>query len=232
MSRLAVVDDDDAFSAFLVEALEQAGLEVAAFPTPMRFLTWLKQEKPSLLVLDMNLPGISGFDLIEAMRRDKNLPRFPVLAVSAIEKDSPSIIRGIDLGADEYLVKPFPVEEFIIRVKNLLRRGGADAPRPADAGKLELPPLLLDYDAHEARMKDKPLDLANLEFELLRRLAENRNRALGRGQLFEELWNEGKKSDLRVVDKHVQNLRRKLGPFGKRIETVFNVGYMLRWDGG
>ena len=186
------------------------------------FWAALQTEKPDLVVLDVMLPGVDGIELLQRMKASAELRTIPVVMATAkgAEYDR---IRGLDLGADYYLVKPFGVMELVSCVKAVLRRC---QPEKA-AHLLRSGGLVVDLNAHTVTVDGARVALTYKEFELLRLFLSHPGMAFTRDQLFQEIWGMDYCGETRTVDMHIRTLRQKLGPYGRRIETVRNVGYRM-----
>lgn len=224
-ATLLVVDDEEPLADMLVDALGFAGYDVAVAHTGMRALTLVRSTAPDLVVLDVNLPDLDGFEVCRRLRRDGN--EVPVLFLTA--RDDPVDLRtGFTRGGDDYLTKPFRLEELRLRVEAVLRRSRR---REAPPERLVCGPLVVDDAAHEVRLHGAPVHLSSTEYRLLRYLALNRDRVLTRNQILDHVWGADFPGDAQVVATYVSYLRRKLDPAGEAIRTVRGVGYLLRGTG-
>jgi two-component system phosphate regulon response regulator PhoB len=177
-------------------------------------------------VLDLMLPGMSGYDVLEELRRDRATSDVAVLMLTA-RRDEDDRIRGLTLGADDYLTKPFSPQELVLRVRAILRR----TRMASTAGEvLTIGPLHVDRATHRVTVGEREVDLTATEFKLLLTLAERRGRVQGRGQLLEQVWDASPDVQTRTVDMHVQRLRMKLGTAADLIETIRGFGYRIRTD--
>jgi two-component system phosphate regulon response regulator PhoB len=222
--RVLVVDDEPDIVALVVYHLAKAGYRVSSAAAGPDALAMARRERPALIVLDLMLPGMSGFEVLEQLRDDDATRGIAVLMLTA-RKDEPDRIRGLSLGADDYLTKPFSPQELVLRVGAILRRVKA-APDASDF--VTSGPIRIDRSAHRVWVKDREVELTATEFKLLRALAERRGRTLGRQHLLETVWEAAPDIQTRTVDMHVQRLRTKLEPAGELIETVRGFGYRLR----
>lgn len=216
------VEDDASIRDIEVYALQSTGFEAKGFEDGTSFWEALRTGRPELVVLDVMLPGIDGMELLRRMRADAALSDIPVVMATAkgAEYDK---IRGLDLGADYYLVKPFGVMELVSCVKAVLRRCRPDRA----AHLLRSGGLVVDLDAHTVTVDGARVALTYKEFELLRLFLSHPGMAFTRDQLFQEVWGMDFCGETRTVDMHIRTLRQKLGPYGRRIETVRNVGYRM-----
>jgi two-component system phosphate regulon response regulator PhoB len=190
-------------------------------------LALAKRERPALVVLDLMLPGMSGFDVLARLRQDPDTAGVAVLMLTA-RKDEPDRIRGLELGADDYLTKPFSPQELVLRVAAILRRVGTGGEA---IDSLHIGPIRIDRSAHRVWVEDEELELTPTEYKLLLMLAERRGRVQARTHLLETVWEAAPDIQTRTVDMHVQRLRTKLGLAGELVETVRGFGYRLRAPG-
>ena len=216
------VEDDASIRDIEVYTLSSTGFEARGFDDGVSFWSALQTEKPDLVVLDVMLPGVDGIELLQRMKASAQLRTIPVVMATAkgAEYDK---IRGLDLGADYYLVKPFGVMELVSCVKAVLRRCRPDKA----AHLLRSGGLVVDLDAHTVTVDGARVALTYKEFELLRLFLAHPGMAFTRDQLFQEVWGMDFCGETRTVDMHIRTLRQKLGPYGRRIETVRNVGYRM-----
>lgn len=216
------VEDDASIRDIEVYTLTSTGFEARGFADGVSFWSALQTQKPDLVVLDVMLPGVDGIELLQRMKASAELRTIPVVMATAkgAEYDK---IRGLDLGADYYLVKPFGVMELVSCVKAVLRRCRPDKA----AHLLRSGGLVVDLDAHTVTVDGARVALTYKEFELLRLFLAHPGMAFTRDQLFQEVWGMDFCGETRTVDMHIRTLRQKLGPYGRRIETVRNVGYRM-----
>jgi two-component system alkaline phosphatase synthesis response regulator PhoP len=232
--RILVVDDDPQIVRLLRASLEQAGYRVLAAYDGERALHILRREQPDLVVLDLMLPDRDGWDVTRVMRDDAALAAIPIIMLTA-RVEHHDRITGLELGADDYVTKPFHPGELLARVGAVLRRvqGGAAGSRVIRIGE-----LVVDVDGHRVGVGEETLHLTPTEFGLLRALAEHRGQALTRLEMIERGLGYSYEGLERTVDSHIRNLRRKLADAGAPdglVETVFGVGYRLTpsadWSG-
>ena len=223
--RILVVDDEPEIVALVTYHLAKVGYRVATAATGQEALDHARRERPSLIVLDLMLPGISGFDVLEQLRGDEATRDIAVLMLTA-RREEPDRIRGLSLGADDYLTKPFSPAELVLRVSAILRRTGITAPVNADT--LVIGPLHINRAAMSVTVDGMDVDLTPTEFKLLLTLVDRRGRVQARGLLLETVWDAAPDIQTRTVDMHVQRLRTKLGAAGDMIETVRGFGYRFR----
>ena len=216
------VEDDASIRDIEIYALNSTGLEARGFEDGLSFWQALQAEQPQLVILDVMLPGVDGVELLRRMKDAPELSQIPVIMATAkgAEYDK---IQSLDLGADDYLVKPFGMMEMVSRVKAVLRRC---QPRQV-APLLQVGGLIVNLDERTATVDGQRSMITYKEFELLRLFLSNPGMAFTREQLFAQVWNTEYMGESRTLDMHIRTLRQKLGPYGKMIETVRNVGYRL-----
>jgi DNA-binding response OmpR family regulator len=226
MSTILLVDDEPNLRHSLSYALRQEGYEVATADDGERALALFREGKPDLVVLDVMLPKMDGLAVCRAIRRESNVPVI-MLTARATELDT---VVGLEVGADDYLAKPFSTRELIARIRAALRR--AAAPRPAASdGDIAAGGLTIDVRRHEVRVDGRAVELKPREFELLRFLASNPGQVFARNQLLASVWGLDYSGDSRTVDTHVKTLRERIGDAAEEprwIETVRGVGYRFR----
>ena len=219
------VEDDGAIRDIALYALHSAGFETRGFEDGLSFWEALKKEKPELVVLDVMLPGMDGVELLSKMKESMEYNTIPVIMATAKGQEYDRI-RGLDLGADDYIVKPFSMMEMVSRVKAVLRRS-----QPQQVSKLlKMGGLIVNLDEHTVIVDGGRVQLTYKEFELLRLFLSHPGMVYTREQLFSQVWNLEYMGDSRTLDSHIRTLRQKLDGYGKMIETVRNVGY--RWEVG
>ncbi|HEX5970685.1 MAG TPA: response regulator transcription factor [Gemmatimonadaceae bacterium] len=223
--RVLVVDDEADIVALVAYHLARAGYRVSTASTGQDALDAARREHPALIVLDLMLPGLSGYEVLEQLRADASTRDIAVLMLTA-RRDEQDRIRGLSLGADDYLTKPFSPQELVLRVGAILRRMRS-APTDSSA-TITLGQLEIDTAAHVVRVAGEPVELTPTEYKLLLLLAERRGRVQERAHLLERVWEAAPDIQTRTVDMHVQRLRAKLGVAGEMIETVRGFGYRLR----
>jgi two-component system phosphate regulon response regulator PhoB len=223
--RILVVDDEADIVALVAYHLAKAGYRVTTAANGSDALASARQERPALIVLDLMLPGLSGYEVLEQMRAADATRDIAVLMLTA-RREEPDRIRGLSLGADDYLTKPFSPQELVLRVGAILRR--LNAPPTGAADVLTVGPLEVHRAEHRVVVDGRDVDLTPTEYKLLVILAERRGRVQDRAHLLETVWDAAPDIQTRTVDMHVQRLRAKLGPAGDLIETVRGFGYRLR----
>ena len=223
--RVLVVDDEADIVALVAYHLAKSGYRVSTASSGPDALEAARRERPALVVLDLMLPGLSGYEVLEQLRAGDATRDIAVLMLTA-RREEQDRIRGLSLGADDYLTKPFSPQELVLRVAAILRRVGAGGISATD--KLVLGPLEIDTAAHTVRVSGEPVELTPTEFKLLLTLAERRGRVQARAHLLQTVWEAAPDIQTRTVDMHVQRLRAKLGVAGDLVETVRGFGYRLR----
>jgi DNA-binding response OmpR family regulator len=220
--RVLVVEDEQDIAALIKHALERSGdAQVDVVGSGDTALRAVADHAPDLVILDVNLPVMSGTEVCRAMRMRPESAHTPIIMLTARTSEADRV-AGLDLGADDYVTKPFSLRELAARVRAVLRRKNGQAAVPA---RYEGQHLTADFDAVAISVDKEPIRLTRREFELLKFLVENRNRVLSRDRLLERVWGYDRFIETRSVDVHVGRLRAKLGPAGTQIETVVGLGY-------
>ena len=223
--RILVVDDEPDITALFAYHLARAGYRVSTAANGTEALKLARTERPDLVILDLMLPGASGYDVLAELRRLDETRDVGVILLTA-RREEVDRIRGLTLGADDYLTKPFSPAELSLRVAALLRR--LAAPSVTGGSTITAGPLSVDRSAHRASLHGVDLPLTATEYKLLVTLLERRGRVQSRPQLLETVWEAQPDIQTRTVDMHVQRLRSKLGEQGRMIETVRGFGYRFR----
>ena len=223
--RVLVVDDEPDITALVAYHLAKAGYRVSTAATGPEALKAAREERPDIVILDLMLPGVSGYDVLAELRRQEETRDVGVILLTA-RREEPDRIRGLSLGADDYLTKPFSPQELSLRVQAVLRRLGS--PAVSAGSTLAAGPISIDRSAHRVTVAGQELTLTATEYKLLLTLIERRWRVQTRPQLLETVWEAQPDIQTRTVDMHVQRLRTKLGEAGKLIETVRGFGYRFR----
>jgi two-component system phosphate regulon response regulator PhoB len=223
--RILVVDDEADIVALIVFHLAKAGYRVSTAATGFDALDAARREQPALIVLDLMLPDVSGYDVLEQLRASEATQNVGVLMLTARVEEADRV-RGLALGADDYLTKPFSPQELVLRVGAILRRMAAGPTTSSDV--LAIGPIHIDRSEHRVLVDGSVVDLTPTEYKLLLILAERRGRVQARGHLLETVWEAAPDIQTRTVDMHVQRLRAKLGQAGSLIETVRGFGYRLK----
>lgn len=227
--RILIVEDEDDLAATLKYNLEkEGGYMVAIAGTGEKGLSLARGRKFDLVMLDMMLPGIDGLEVCRTLRASAQYAAIPIIFLTARIEESDKLI-GLEMGADDYLTKPFSMKEVLARVKAHLRR--ASRAGSADAGPYRGGGLVMDFEGHTLKVAGNEVPLTRMEFALLGALIRGGGRVLTRDHLLEKIWGYDYPGDTRTVDVHVRRLRKKMGPQGGQIETVIGVGYRFR-EGG
>jgi two-component system alkaline phosphatase synthesis response regulator PhoP len=220
---ILIVDDESNIVELARMYLEQEGFRVESTSDGASALEMITRQPPALLVLDLMLPEVDGWEVCRRTRSGTAAPDLPIIMLTARDEDVDKIV-GLELGADDYVTKPFNPRELVARVKALLRRT-VRAPRPQTP--VHVGDLTIDPARHEVTAAGQPLVLRPKEFDLLRALAEHQELVLSRGQLLDLVWGYDFYGETRTVDVHIAHLRKKLVASNVRIETVLGVGYKL-----
>lgn len=222
MALIYVVEDDKNISEIECFALKNSGYEIEAFQDAGSFYKRLAEKQPDLILLDIMLPDEDGLTILTQIRKSKETSKLPIIMVTAKTAEIDKV-KGLDMGADDYLTKPFGVMELISRVKALLRRT-----EPAEEEKvLQIGPIMLDMEKYAVSVDGVHCDLTYKEYELLKLLLLNAGMVTKRDMILERVWGTDYEGESRTLDMHIKTLRQKLGVAGSRIKTVRNVGYLL-----
>ena len=228
--RILVVEDEPDIVELVTYNLRQAGMAVEAAEDGEAALEMAERSQPNLIILDLMLPGIDGLEICRMLKQRGSVRHIPVLMLTAKAEEVDRIV-GLELGADDYVVKPFSPRELVLRVKAILRRsGGAPGERAGPSDRITAGPLTIDAEGHHAFVDGQPLGLTATEFKLLLTLAERRGRVQTRDELLNVVWGYQHAGYGRTVDTHVRRLREKLGDAQGLVETVRGVGYRFRRD--
>jgi DNA-binding response OmpR family regulator len=222
MVSVVIIEDEQRIRELVARVLADQGYDVAAVPTAMEGLQSVVKASPDLVILDMGLPDLDGAELLKMIRAVSEVP----IIVATARSDDRDIVRTLNAGADDYLVKPFSVEQLEARVRAVLRRIGSEG-RP---GPIVVGDLTVDAAAREARLAGDPLELSPKEFDLLRFLAEREGEVVSKRELLAEVWRQPYGGSEKTVDVHISWLRRKLGESAadsRYVQTVFGVGVKL-----
>ncbi|HEX5631905.1 MAG TPA: response regulator [Gemmatimonadales bacterium] len=223
--RILVVDDEPDITALVAYHLAKGGYRVSTAANGADALKSAREERPDIVVLDLMLPGLSGYEVLQELRKREETRDVGVILLTA-RREEADRIRGLSLGADDYLTKPFSPHELALRVGALLRR--LAAPAVSSGSTLAAGPISIDRAAHKVSVDGNELQLTSTEYKLLLTLVERRGRVQTRPQLLETVWEAQPDIQTRTVDMHVQRLRTKLGEHGKLVETVRGFGYRFR----
>ncbi|HMB53971.1 MAG TPA: response regulator [Thermoanaerobaculia bacterium] len=230
-TRICIVEDEEPIAEVLQYNLTKEGFDVEVERRGDVALEAIRRQPPDLILLDLMLPGIDGLEVTRALRRDSSTAGIPIVMLTARGEEVDRIV-GLELGADDYIPKPFSPREVVLRVKAVLRRArGADGNAPDEDGggeQHEVAGIRLDVPAHRLYVRGDEVPLTATEFRLLKLMMERSGRVQTRSRLLSDVWGYAEDVDSRTVDTHIRRLRRKLGPEAERIETVIGVGYRLR----
>ena len=224
--RILVIEDDPDITLSLKYNLErEGGYRVLTARTGEEGLALAGQKRVDLLLLDLALPGLDGLEVCKSLRRAPATARLPIIVLTARVEEADKVV-GLELGADDYVTKPFAVKELLARIKAVLRRA---APPDTAARELKAGPFYLDLEGHVLRVDGREVSLTRREYDLLAHLIQNRGRVVTRDTLLDRVWGYDYPGETRTVDVHIRKLRKKLGRAGEEaIETVIGVGYRFR----
>ena len=222
---IAIVDDERDILNLVGHHLKREGYRTKEFHNGKDFLMYLESVTPDLTLLDIMLPGIDGLELCKMLKGKNSTSSMPIIMLTAKGTEA-DVVVGLELGADDYIVKPFSPRELVARVKTVLRRSNM---KEIDDDIIKLGDLAINTQRYEVQIKDKKVDLTTTEFKILESLANGRGRVFTRDQLLKQkrLWGDDKLVYDRTIDVHIKNLRDKLGNSGKMIKTVRSIGYKL-----
>lgn len=228
MASVLIIEDEEDLLNILEYNLKREGYKTHAFLNGEEGLDWAIQHgPPSLALLDVMLPGMSGIEVCQRLRAHEQTRMTPVLFLSARGEDIDRVV-GFELGADDYVVKPFHVRELMLRIRAILRRSGR--PAKSDESQIVFGTLKMDSKRHQVWVGGQEVLLTAMEFKLLDILLTRKGRVQSRDTLLADVWNVRSSVQTRTVDVHVKRLREKLGTFGSAIETIRNIGYRFRED--
>ncbi len=222
---IAVVDDEEDIVELVSHHLKRDGFKVKGFYNGRDFLLYTNTILPNLVILDIMLPGADGLEICRILKNNSRTSSLPIIMLTAKGTEA-DIVVGLELGADDYMVKPFSTRELVARVKNILRR----VTKTQDKEKLiEIGPLSIDSEKFEALIEGKQIELTTTEFKILEVLAEGRGKVYTRDQLLKKkrIWGDEKLVYDRTIDVHIKNLREKLGEAGSLVKTIRGIGYKL-----
>ena len=220
---ILIIEDEPDVMDLLERQFRKAGFATAAATEGAEGIAAAQKQKPALIILDLMLPKMSGLEVCRVLKTDGATRHIPIVMLTARVEEVDRIV-GLELGADDYVTKPFSPREVVLRAQAILRRSGA----PTDEESLVAGPITIDRLRHQVSVDGEKVNLTSLEFKLLHRLAERRGRVQDRERLLADVWGYESSIDTRTVDTHVRRLREKLGRAGEVIETVRGFGYRLR----
>ena len=218
------VEDDPTIYDLIEETLDVNGFENRGFEEPLEMLQVISKTKPDLIILDLMLPHMSGYDVIETLQNKKEFNMIPIIIVSAKSTEN-DIVKGLDLGASDYITKPFGIREFVSRIKTNLRK----VPKVDNGNIISIRDLVIDDDKHRCTFNGKLLELTLTEYSLLKHLMQNANHVQTRTKLLNIIWGYSHLAETRTLDMHIRSIREKLSHFTTEqyIETVRGVGYII-----
>jgi two-component system phosphate regulon response regulator PhoB len=226
MKNVYIIEDEIDLAELLAFNLEKEGFNATCIHDGRRGLERVTADIPDLVLLDLMLPGMLGTDLCKALRKDTRTAAIPIIMITA-KGDEIDRVVGFEVGADDYIVKPFSMREVLLRVKAVIRRHGNEIRPALSSGKLTLGALVIDKQRHTVISNGSDVELTSTEFKLLLYLVEKRGYVLSRERLLEKVWGYNNVGDTRTVDTHVTRLRSKLGTPGDIIKTVRGFGYKV-----
>ena len=221
MSKIYIVEDDENIREIVIYALNSSGFDAVGFEASSSFYEAVANELPALVILDIMLPEDDGLTILKKLRESSKTEKLPVIMLTAKNNEYDKV-KGLDMGADDYVTKPFGVLELISRVNAVLRRSETDK-----GTVLQLAEIRLDISRRDIRTGDLPIKLTYKEFELLHYLMLNSGLVLTRDKILQSVWGFEFEGETRTVDMHIKTLRQKLGAAGSYIKTIRNVGYSI-----
>ncbi len=222
---ITIVDDEEDIVKLVSHHLKREGFKVKEFHNGRDFLSYIESVVPDLAVLDIMLPGIDGLEICRILKNKSTTSSVPIIMLTAKASEA-DVVVGLELGADDYIVKPFSPRELVARVKTVLRRTGA---KESDDNIIKIGPLTINTEKYEVSVDNDKILLTTTEFKILEVLADGKGRVFTRDQLLKKkrLWGDDKLVYDRTIDVHIKNLREKLGTAGNMIKTVRSIGYKL-----
>lgn len=222
--RILIVEDDKNISKLVKFNLEKANYDCTIAVSGEKALEALDDRSADLIILDIMLPGMDGYEICRTIKAKEKLKNIPIIMLTAKGEEVDRIV-GLELGADDYIVKPFSPRELVLRVKAILKRGKAESVKK---DILVAGDMAVDIPKHKVTVKDKVIELTQMEFKLLVTLMERRSRVQTRDRLLSDVWDMDSSIDTRTIDTHIKRLREKLGKPGSLIETVRGLGYKFK----
>ena len=222
MALIYIVEDDTNIREIESFALKNSGYQIQDFGNAKEFYRAVKEKKPDLALLDIMLPDEDGMEILQKLRKNPETKRLPIIMVTAKATELDRV-KGLDLGADDYIIKPFGVMELISRVKAVLRRSMGEMQEKI----LKVDEILMDDERHQVYVSDKPCELTFKEYELLSLFMQNRGIVLSRDVIMDRIWDMNCDVESRTLDVHLKTLRAKLGDSARHIKTIRNVGYRM-----
>jgi two-component system, OmpR family, phosphate regulon response regulator PhoB len=227
MADILIIDDERDIVDAIEYNLKKEGFTTHKSLDGMNGFRLAKEIVPDLIILDLMLPGMSGIELCKAVKKNEKTSRVPIIMLTAKKQEVDKVV-GLEVGADDYMVKPFSMKELIARVKAILRRYSQSKKSEATKSMLIFGDIKMDMDQHEVTVKGKPIELSAKEFKLLEFFISNKNKVFSRERLLDDVWGISAEVETRTVDVHVTRLREKLGKSGDSIQTVRGFGYKLK----
>jgi two-component system phosphate regulon response regulator PhoB/two-component system alkaline phosphatase synthesis response regulator PhoP len=219
---IAIVDDEEDIAELVAINLQKEGFKTKEYGDGKSFLKSLVKVKPALVILDLMMPEIDGLTVCKTMKKDNNTSDIPIIMLTAKSSETDKVL-GLELGADDYVTKPFSPRELTARVKAVLRRPG----RGEEEKKIKAGIIEIDTERHKVSTGGKPVNLTATEFNILKILVSKRGRVFSREQILDGLWGDEKTVVDRTIDVHIKHLREKLGAAGKMITNIRGVGYKM-----
>jgi phosphate regulon transcriptional regulator PhoB len=227
MSDILIIDDEKDIVETIEYNIKKEGYTTHKSFDGINGLRLAKEAAPDLILLDLMLPGMNGIELCKALKKDPKTAKIPVIMLTAKKQEVDKVV-GLEVGADDYMVKPFSMKELIARIKAILRRYSAVPKGEKAKSMISFADVKIDLDRHEVAVKGKPVELSAKEFKLLEFLASNRNKVFSRERLLDDVWGIQAAVETRTVDVHVKRVREKLGKAGDHIQTIRGFGYKLK----
>ena len=222
---ITIVEDEEDIVKLVSHHLKREGFKVKEFHNGRDFLSYIGSVVPDLAVLDIMLPGIDGLEICRILKNKSTTASVPIIMLTAKASEA-DVVVGLELGADDYIVKPFSPRELVARVKTVLRRTGT---KESEDNIIKVGPIIINTEKYEVSVDNEKVLLTTTEFKILEVLADGKGRVFTRDQLLKKkrLWGDDKLVYDRTIDVHIKNLREKLGPAGNMIKTVRSIGYKL-----
>lgn len=225
--KVLIIEDEADIQALLSHNFQQGGWRVEACGNGAEGLKRAKEKKPDLIILDLMLPGMDGFEVCRSLKNDPGTKAIPIIMLTAKGEEIDKVV-GFELGADDYMTKPFSPRELLLRSKAVLRRGPKDEAAEDSGKQIKFGELLIDLARHRVSIAGKEIELTAIEFKLLKYLLETKGRVQTRDTLLDKVWGYDAFVTTRTVDTHVKRLREKLGKLENYVETVRGIGYRFR----
>lgn len=227
MSDILIIDDEKDIVETIEYNLKKENFTVHKAYDGLSGIRVAKETIPDLILLDLMLPGMDGIELCKTLKKNESTKKIPIIMLTAKKQEVDKIV-GLEVGADDYIVKPFGMRELIARIKTVLRRYSSTTKGENHKSSVIVGDIMIDLDKHEVTVKNKAVDLSAKEFKLLTFLASNKDKLVSRERLLDEVWDVQTEVETRTVDVHVKRLRGKLGRSGDVIQTVRGFGYKLK----